>query len=33
MLVTNLFIQQYDERLLKQTQTRAERFYNQNNKP
>ncbi|MGL5389329.1 MAG: MurR/RpiR family transcriptional regulator [Serratia sp. (in: enterobacteria)] len=33
MLVTNLFIQQYDERLLKQIQTRAERFYNQNNKP
>lgn len=33
MLVTNLFIQQYDERLLKQAQTRAERFYNQNNKP
>ncbi|MBC3379462.1 MurR/RpiR family transcriptional regulator [Serratia fonticola] len=33
MLVTNLFIQQYDERLLKQTQTRAERFYNQNNEP
>lgn len=33
MLVTNLFIQQYDERLLKQSQTRAERFYNLNNKP
>lgn len=33
MLVTNLFIQQYDERLLKQIQTRVERFYNQNNKP
>lgn len=33
MLVTNLFIQQYDERLLKQIQTRAERFYNQNTKP
>ncbi|WP_336706869.1 MULTISPECIES: MurR/RpiR family transcriptional regulator [unclassified Cedecea] len=33
MLVTNLFIQQYDKRLLKQIQTRAERFYNLNNKP
>ncbi|XXD08407.1 MurR/RpiR family transcriptional regulator [Klebsiella sp. R445] len=32
MLVTNLFIQQYDERLLKQTQNRAQRFYNQNHK-
>ena len=29
MLVTNLFIQQYDERLLKQVQNRAERIYNQ----
>ena len=32
MLVTNLFIQQYDDRLLKQTQNRAQRFYNQNHK-
>lgn len=32
MLITNLFIQQYDERLSKQIQTRAERFYNQNHK-
>lgn len=29
MLVTNLFIQQYDERLLRQVQNRAERIYNQ----
>lgn len=33
MLVTNLFVQQYDERLLKQIQMRAERFYRQNHKP
>ncbi|NDJ56014.1 MurR/RpiR family transcriptional regulator [Enterobacteriaceae bacterium 4M9] len=29
MLVTNLFIQQYDERLHRQVQNRAERIYNQ----
>ncbi|WEJ91202.1 MAG: MurR/RpiR family transcriptional regulator [Klebsiella huaxiensis] len=32
MLVTNLFVQQYDDRLLKQAQNRAQRFYNQNHK-